>query len=74
MAEIKCAECGVEAGESTRGWTHCEECDTYYCPKCSGSFRREKEDIDQLREGRAWDRVRILCPRCRTEMAHVDSI
>ena len=71
LPETKCAQCGVEAGESTKGWTHCQECDSHYCPKCSGAFREEKEDIEQLKDGSAWDRMRILCPNCGTDMIYL---
>ncbi len=68
LPETKCAECGVVAGESTEGWTHCEDCGTHYCPNCSGTFRQEKQDIDTLRKGSASERLRVLCPSCGLEL------
>ncbi len=71
LPEIKCAGCGVTAGESTENWTHCEECDTHYCPKCSGTFREEKEDVETLSKGSAQDQLRVLCPRCGERMMNL---
>lgn len=72
MAEVKCAECGVTADGSTEGWTHCEECGADYCPHCSGKFRQEKEDIEGLKQGGPYERMRILCPSCGVEMGFLD--
>lgn len=69
MAEkVRCTRCDAEAGDSLEGWTHCEECDADYCPNCSGDFREEREQIERLRNGSAWDRLTILCPRCGSEL------
>lgn len=66
MAEVKCTDCDVVAEKSLEGWTHCEECDSKYCPKCSGRFREEKEKIERLKKGGPWERLEVLCPKCNS--------
>ena len=66
----KCESCGLDFVPKDEGWSECPDCGKIYCPKCSDEMRQEKKEIERLREGDAYTRLKVLCPSCNVEMLH----
>ncbi len=65
----KCAACGAEYSPEHR-WMECPDCGKVYCPSCADRMSKESREIEKLRAGDAYTRLRVLCPSCSVELIH----
>lgn len=63
----KCEACGLDY-VAEKGWAECPDCGKVYCPDCTDKMKEEQHDIEKLREGDAYTRLRVMCPSCALDM------
>ncbi len=67
VEEVKCSSCG-HTGTVDEGWSRCPECGHTTCHRCGTQQKKEKQDLEKLRKGDAYERVTTICPSCGYEM------
>lgn len=65
MQEIKCSSCG-HLEKTSDNWLKCPECGHTLCTNCGTKEieKKEKKDLEKLRQGGAYERITTLCPSC----------
>jgi|GEM_PF-1103105 len=67
MAETKCSSCG-HVGEANESWLKCPECGHTICHRCGDQQKKERKNLETIRNGDVYDRVITACPSCNHDM------
>ncbi len=60
---IKCSSCG-HTEKTSDSWLKCPECGHTLCNNCGTkeNEKKEKQDLEKLRQGGAYERITTFCP------------
>ncbi len=67
MAEVKCSSCG-HVEEASNSWLKCPECGYTACQRCGNQQKKERQNLEIMRDGNVYDQVNVACPRCSYDM------